>query len=537
MRRLVSLPLLLVLAACLTTPQSRPVDPGPGPGPAKGQTLHAHVIGPQDDSIAGAVVTILDNQNAGKAGTTGANGQVFLNDLVTPSEFTVRAEAEGFEPGTAPVRLVSPTGGPMSGNVTIRLAKVPPITKPSTARRGQVRADRHVLVDDDGPFLALGTSLFWGLWGELHDVERLEQNLKAARDAGFDYVRVLATVGPSHWRDRTVRVTDPGWQDAVRSFTDRAYAHGLRVQWTIFGSANDLSTSEQDRTVAGLLDAIEGRHHKVAIIEIANEAPHGNGPSASRATEFGRRVRSRFPGLLASSAPIDDLCASQRGWYSSDVWSLITLHFSRIRASDGLWRPTRQPWREAAFTCEGLTAKAYANNEPIGPQSSVEQDDDDLRMALQCGTSFVTGVGACIYHTGAGIRGGGAEDLARGRPPNLSESPRWATNTAAIRALRDALPPDVPNWSKHNMHWESTPLRVQDTSALMRQYCATSGGRFVCVVLDQRGTVRVTARAATKARVLNPVGLAEVQSFDVPAGATVTYPQAPDGLLVIGEQR
>src|SRR5712691_9442226 len=62
-------------------------------------------------------------------------------------------------------------------------------------RHGRVSGDRHAFVDEGGPFLARGASLFWGLWGYQHDRERLGRNLATLRDWGFDYIRVLGVVG------------------------------------------------------------------------------------------------------------------------------------------------------------------------------------------------------------------------------------------------------------------------------------------------------------------------------------------------------
>src|SRR5512145_794541 len=75
---------------------------------------------------------------------------------------------------------------------------------------GRVRADRGVLVDDRGPFLAIGASLFWALWGERHDPDRLDRNLAWLAQREFDYVRILAMVGSETWSDRVI---DPGAKD------------------------------------------------------------------------------------------------------------------------------------------------------------------------------------------------------------------------------------------------------------------------------------------------------------------------------------
>ena len=85
---------------------------------------------------------------------------------------------------------------------------------------GRVRADRGVLVDDRGPFLAMGASLFWALWGERHDPDRLDRNLVWLAQREFNYVRMFAMVGSETWRDRAI---DPGAAD-YWTIVDRLFA-------------------------------------------------------------------------------------------------------------------------------------------------------------------------------------------------------------------------------------------------------------------------------------------------------------------------
>src|SRR5262245_52030517 len=77
-------------------------------------------------------------------------------------------------------------------------------TNSSNARRGIVRLADQVFVDDNGPFLGVGATLFWAGWGYQHDRARLEQNLDFLATRGVDYIRVLGVVGPRGWPDRTV---------------------------------------------------------------------------------------------------------------------------------------------------------------------------------------------------------------------------------------------------------------------------------------------------------------------------------------------
>lgn len=450
---------LVLATGCVWDTQSRPVVVGPGSAPPntpRTWTLQIDVTTADGVALEGAAVRVYrDNPAVNTAtGVTDGAGHHHWLSLPQAGYSACASKLPEYPEVCVGVNLVESRDG--SNPARIVLTRTTPAV---VARRGQVRAERHVFVDDDGPFLALGTSLFWGLWGELHDAERVDANLKAARDAGFDYVRVLTQVGPDGWSDRTVRVTDAGWQAGIRSFTERAAHNGLRVQWTIFGTPKALSESQRAETVSRFLTAIDGVHHAVAIVELSNEG-FALGPEPAEAKRLVAIIANRFPGLVATTAPKDDTCTEQRRWYEGSRATLTTLHLARGPGSDGLYRPIRQVWREGAHTCPGVP-HAYSNNEPIGPQSSVAADDDVTRIVGGAAVSWLAGLGAYVAHTGAGIRGGGAEDLARGRPANLWESPNWAPIAQGLRQVRALLPADLSNWTRHNWNWASNPFDIR----------------------------------------------------------------------------
>src|SRR5690606_753038 len=65
----------------------------------------------------------------------------------------------------------------------------------ASAGAGRVGMDGHAFADEGGPFIALGVSLFWALWGERHDAARLDANLAHLAEHDVDYVRILGMVG------------------------------------------------------------------------------------------------------------------------------------------------------------------------------------------------------------------------------------------------------------------------------------------------------------------------------------------------------
>src|SRR5439155_9247585 len=123
----------------------------------------------------------------------------------------------------------------------------------STPRTGVVRLDGRTFVDDGGAYLAVGTSLFWGLWAYQHDRPRLEQHLDYLSKHGVDYIRVFGVIGP-RWADRVVDPRGHAWDQHLAGLLDLAHGtFGLRVELTIWQDT-DLTPTPDDRTA--LVDRI-----------------------------------------------------------------------------------------------------------------------------------------------------------------------------------------------------------------------------------------------------------------------------------------
>jgi len=417
----------------------------------------------------------------------------------------------------------------------------PSSTGTIAGRSGTVHARERVFADDEGAFLALGTTLFWALWGYEHDRDRLGRNLAAASYAGVDYVRVLAIVGPDGWRDRTVDPRDAGWPRRIGALTDWAYgAYGLRVQWTIFGGVETTPTEADRRTaVDRLAAALAGREHKLFGVEIANEGWQNGFPGASGQRELKRlaaRVRQRYPGLLATTAPRTADCGSQTAWYSDSPATFVTLHLPREARQ---WDVIREASHDGRLSCRGVPA-AYASNEPIGPYSSVRDDGDPLRLAMSAALSWVSGMGAYVLHTGPGIRGGGAEDRREGRPANLWETDNWGAITAALACVRFTLPPDVPNWTRKRDSARDHPFETRAVAgrgpAIRHHPAAVDGRRFVTLPLGIEHPVRLVAREPMRVRVVHPVTCSTLLHRRLDRGEALRLDADLPAALVVGHR-
>ena len=373
-------------------------------------------------------------------------------------------------------------------------------------RTGQVRADGRAVADAAGPFNALGATLFWGAWGYKADRARLERNLEVLSAAGVDYVRVLGSVGGTSWEDRE---TDPRWSDydaILAGMTDLAYdRYGLRVQWTIFGGAPSTASSAAREAVVDRFAALaRGREHKIFAFEIANEAWQ-NGFAGTAGLEelrrLGRRLNEKTTVLVALSSPAKGAACATYAGAGADA---MTLHYERGFGGDGPLRPLALPWSfPAAYDsgCKGLLPQIVFNNEPIGPESSVRQDDSPARIAAGYVLTFLAGNAAYVLHSGPGIRGGGAADVspALRRHAHFDELPSFKPITAALAAAKQYLPAGVANWTRHAPDAATGPVRGFD-----RLYTVSTKGQFVALAVGvtQPVTVRAHINAAIEIRAL-----------------------------------
>ena len=363
-------------------------------------------------------------------------------------------------------------------------------------RTGPVRAEGRAVADAAGPFNALGATLFWGAWAFKSDRPRLDRNLKVLSAAGIDYVRVLGSVGGASWEDRQ---TDPRWPDydaIIAGITDLAYdTYGVRIQWTLFGGAPfTVNAADREALVDRFAAMAKGREHKIFAFEIANEAWQNGfaGPEGlDELRRLGKRLSDKTTVLVALSSPrTGAACAT----YAGSGVDAMTLHYERGFGNDGPLRPLLRPWSfPAAYdrTCRGQLPALVFNNEPIGPESSVRQDDSASRIAAGYVLTFLAGNASYVLHSGPGIRGGGTADVKSKlrRHAHFDELPSFKSIAAALGAAKDYLPPGLANWKRVSAKAAAAPLHGHD-----RLYTASSEGRFVALAVGMQQPVTLRAR-------------------------------------------
>jgi hypothetical protein len=412
------------------------------------------------------------------------------------------------------------------------------------ARRGPVRIEGRAIADSAGPFNALGATMFWAAWGYRADRARLERNLAVLRDAGVDYVRVLGSVGGTSWADRQV---DPGWNDydaVVAGLTDLVYdRYGLRIQWTLFGGAPFTPPGPaREALVDRFAKLARGREHKIMAFEIANEAWSNGfqGPDGlGELRRLGKRLNDQTTVLIALSAAAPGAaCAT----YADTGADIATVHYERGFGREGALSPLRRPWAYPAeydAKCQGRLPPVAFNNEPIGPESSVRQDDDPSRIAAGFVMTFLAGNAAYVFHSGPGIRGGGAADVAAPlhRHADFGTLPSFKPIMAALRTAKSYLPPGLPNWTRQQESDTSAPLQGFDAAersgAITGAYTAASASDFISLVVGVRKPVVIRARAASSIDVRRPGSAAVLQRVELGPGDAFTL-STQETVVLIG---
>jgi hypothetical protein len=417
----------------------------------------------------------------------------------------------------------------------------PAAPTPQAGRKGLVRLDGRTFADAGSQYLAVGTSLFWALWGFQHDRQRLEAHLDYLSKHGVDYIRVFGVIGP-RWADRTIDPRDAAWDQNLAGLLDLAHGrYGLRVELTIWQDT-DLTPRPVDRTA--LIDRIAAvaapRPQTIQYFEIANEGyATGWTDKKAEARELADRLRAKTPHVVSITAPAGVDAAEVSSWYANSSANLLTPHLPRDVVGSGAigqWRYVRQTWDP--WLASGL---AWTNDEGKGPQSSVAADDDPLRLVMYAGLTWLCGGAGFVLHTGAGVGGGDTADQARGRVANIWEVANIEQTLAGIAAMRKLLPPDLPNWHRHNSNehfagypWDTKPISRQiEANQLIRAFAATSDdGRIVAMPLAASSPVPFTPKFPMHVDVFDPMTGKRVESHDGP----FTMSPRPAAVF-IGERR
>jgi hypothetical protein len=424
-------------------------------------------------------------------------------------------------------------------------------TKP---RRGLVRIDNHSLVDDGGDFLGLGASYFTALWRSKNDRTRVEADLAFLSKQNFNYYRMLSMVGhhtawdgleiaPIAFRngdDKQVAAWPDYWQ-RLRELVDLAYdRYDLRTQITVFADAQ-LMPHKQDRLkhMERLLsDVVRGREHKLMMLEVANEAwqngfPGNEGVADLR--EFAQYLNSRteVPIAITSNHDWPELGSTQgfEQVYARSGADIATWHFSRDRSLDGGWKPVYDCWELSGRP----DFPPLCSNEPIGPGSSVNSEQEPLRLVMAAAFAYVAKVPAYVFHSEAGVFG-------RTRFEDMPGIDRF-------KHVLQLLPADLASWQRNDGKEAEAPFTVfcggmpdrywtevdSARDGCLRNTGSRKGDQFVCVPISiLPGGLDLQARENVRFTAYDPLSGRDVKSAAMRSGERIHLPSGPGALVIVG---
>lgn len=417
---------------------------------------------------------------------------------------------------------------------------------------GLVRVNRRVLVDDRGPFAALGTTAFPLPFLFRHDRPRAERALATIAAAGvFDFVRTFTGVAGESWADRMLPLADV---DAVMACADLAYGtYGVRLAHTIAADGKfdaDFDTpAKRERVIDLYADAVQGHEEAFQSFEIVNENYDDGKVDINELRRLGQRLqaRTRVPVILSAPGKPEDYL----DMYSGVGLTLANMHGERkTNSPDGgrwepLWKPYEFPWQVDGDARRG-DATACAWLEPIGPGSSVDVEFNVERLVLHYVTTHLLGCTAHVLHCAAGIRLGGAWDRHRGIPAHLDETPGWAEIIAGLRAAKRYVPPDIGFWAMAAGHRDECPINFRlyrhglpdgrldngpfDDGTLFKAAVASNGHAFMGIILRLQKPLTIAPKRACVLDVLDPLTGTPRSSHTLAADELlVLEPRTPSG--------
>ncbi|MBI3850244.1 MAG: hypothetical protein HY298_08145 [Verrucomicrobia bacterium] len=446
----------------------------------------------------------------------------------------------------------SSSWGPWSGNG--RVFHVDTTAVPDGANLVQVNGKS--LRDNNGPFLGLGASYFQALRRAKYDRTRLNSDLALLASKGFNYVRILSMVNWDGLEIAPVSFTNSaghfvaGWPDYWQQFRDvldLVSGNGLRAEVTVFADAQYVMPSKTARQahLDGILANITGREHKIAHLEVANEAWQNGFPGSqgvSDLREFAQYLADHTTVPVAITSNDDTSNSGIASLYSGSAADLATVHFSRDTGTiEGGWLPVRDCYR--AGNLSGVPP--VTSNEPIGAGSSVSTETDPIKLCAAAVFAYIANLPAYVYHSRAGVFG-----YVNCCPPSGGEV-RFE-DTAGINAyqfLRQILPPDLASWVRNDGLESSAPFTVfcngqankywpdvsSPSSGCDRNIGSAKGKEFVCFPMGiLGGGVTLQARRPVSFQVLNPLTGAVVYNYALGTGSQVTLPQGPGAYLLKG---
>jgi len=357
----------------------------------------------------------------------------------------------------------------------------------------------RVCTDDRGSWLARGHSFFYVSRAWKDDrADRYERNMQWLARHGYTFYRGFASVGgwpdPDAWeRGRTY----PEWAlEALGEWLPDAFdRYRLRCSLTLFdGEQQYRDDHAQDAFVQGVCDRIRPIIHTVQDVQVANEyAPCGwDYPlGIERLRRHARHLRAELgPAIVISissrtSAMMDigppEVYEECHRLFDGLLPGIVTATCNHDSRETGMidenWRHVRQGWERVVSDPTGaqLEPDASIDDEPMGPRSSVAEEDRPSLIVGKGLVDFVSGRHQRCDHSDAGIWSDWLHpayaNSYQGAHKLLEDH---ATNTAAAAAflkLDPLLPPHLSIWPRTRHGFTDHPF----AASFVHGYAAGGG--------------------------------------------------------------
>ena len=386
-------------------------------------------------------------------------------------------------------------------------------------RNGNVTVSGLSMSDSGGKFLALGATYMRGMQRCKYDRARFRRDCSYLASKGINYIRILTMVSWDQMEiapvdiikgtppDTWVREAWPDYWDQFRECVDIAYDEfGIRTEVTIFADGNMMTDkSARISHMQSVLNNLAGRQHKVMMLEVCNEAWQ-NGFSGSQGIadlrEFCTYLTTRTSIPVGISAPVDSMDpGSINELYGGTTADITTLHTDRDNGTfEGGWRPVRAPWFVAPLYTSLPIAPA-SSNEPLGPGSSVNTENDSIRLLASPTFAWMSKLPMYVFHSKPGT----SSIYDDGNYVHFEDLP----GLGSFPHLLNILPSDLPDWTRNdgieanapftaycnnqaNKYWTDIPSA---TDGCHRNIGAKKGSQFVCLPMGIRaGGVKLEAK-------------------------------------------
>jgi hypothetical protein len=395
-----------------------------------------------------------------------------------------------------------------------KILTAPPPPPPAIAIPDKpITLDNRVMCEGNTPYIPIGFTMMWAMWGCRHAKEQWKQNLNYMRDQKiFDYVRILTNVrdnpnsSSDYWQGKGIDTEWADYEEILEEVIKTNWEYGFRTEVSILGSCEDFSLmSMQDRRiehVSRVCNILKGMQNYIQFIEIANESYNiGLHSSADLAQLVRVAKNSEIDVPIAASSPqgggdADNI--NELFKFHSCPADITTVHFARLNGDDN-YRHCRQPWHVQFW--DEKVPRFFSSNEP---RNIFEADFSPELVMMDFVNTIICGGGTFVLHCNSGVRG----------DKNFWDITNMESICQAIYNAKKILPPNLANGFRANHHWKTHPfMDMEDKiwtddnrdNGCVRCFASRVDGVWWVIPMGIKGKLTYTPRFNMDIEIYDPV--------------------------------